>query len=263
MLLSLFDSLKPSPAATDEPALKQQFEIEVKGEQVAVRIMFENRLNNRVSVSKNGILLRISERQTREEQRKNIDQLLKWAKERLGDKPELLDSIPQRKYINGEVLRVGDYEFVISIFYHDLPKSTAKIHKNNILISLTKGLIPEVEANTCSYLVSKCLCRFFQPVVAERLNELNERHFKKQIQQVTLKYATSYWGHCSNNGNIVISVRLMFAPQRVIDYVLIHELAHLVHHNHTPRFWRLVESAMPDYKQAEKHLSEQNLRYYL
>ena len=77
---------------------------------------------------------------------------------------------------------------------------------------------------------------------------MNERHFKKPVKQITMKYATSFWGHCSRNGHIVISARLMFAPQRVIDYVFIHELAHLVHMDHSPRFWKVVEQVMPDYR---------------
>lgn len=267
MLLSLFENLvtaKPQSAKLEEEiSFEREFEISVNGENVPVRILFESRFNNRVTVNKNGILLRISDRQQKDEQRKNIDNLLKWAKEKLGDKPELLESLPQRKYLNGEILRVGDYEFVISIFYHDLQKSTAKIFKNNIVLSLPKGLNKEVEANTCSYLVAKCLCKFFLPIVTERIHELNNRYFKKPLGSIKMKYATSFWGHCSHHGNLVISVRLLFAPPKVVDYVLIHELAHLVYHDHSPRFWKVVEQVMPDYEKAEKHLKDYSNRYYL
>ena len=266
MLLSLFENLvapKAKPKEEEESALQQKFDIEVKGENVPVRIVFEPRFNNRVTVNKNGILIRVSSRQGKEEQRKNIDNLLKWAKEKLGDKPELMDSLPHRKYVNGEVLKVGDYEFVISICYHDLPKSSAKIFRNNIVLSLAKGLNKESEENTSSYLVAKCLCKFFLPVVTERIHELNNRYFRKEVKQIKMKHATSFWGHCSRGGNIVISVRLFFAPAKVVDYVLIHELAHLVHHDHSPRFWKVVEQVMPDYEQAEKHLKEFSNKYYL
>jgi predicted metal-dependent hydrolase len=264
MFGSLFDILIPDkPSKTEEVAIQQEFEITVRGESVPVRILFEPRLNNRVTVNKNGILIRISERQQKAEQRKHIDNLLKWAKQRLGDKPELLESLPQREYVNGEILRVGQHEFVISLFHHDLPKSSAKIFKNNVVLSLAKGLTPEAEANACSYLISKCLCKYFQPIVTERLHELNNRFFKKNILSVKMKYATSFWGHCSYNGHLVISVRLMFAPPRTIDYVLLHELSHLVHHDHSPRFWKLVEQVMPDYRVHEKFLQENHLRYYL
>ena len=264
MLLSLFDQLLPAkPASKVQEDLSREFAIDVNGENVPVRILFEARFNNRVTVNKNGILIRVSERQPKEEQRKNIDTLLKWAKEKLGDKPELLDSLPQRKYLNGEVLKMGDYEFVISIFYHDLAKSSAKIFRNNIVLSLAKGLTQEAEENACSYLVAKCLCKFFQPVVSQRIHELNDRYFRKEIKSVKMKHATSFWGHCSHHGNIVISVRLMFAPAKMIDYVLIHELAHLIHHNHSDRFWKVVEQVMPDYQNAEKHLRENSRKYYL
>lgn len=267
MLLSLFEKTiaqetKPLVAG-DEILSQQKFEIEVNGENVPVRILFEPRFNNRVSVNKNGILIRVSDKQQKEDQRKHIDTLLKWAKQKLGDKPELLDSLPQRKYVNGEILKVGNYEFVISIFYHHHKSSTGKLFKNNIVLSLSKGLTKESEADACSYLVAKCLAKFFLPIASERIHELNNRYFKKDINKITLKHATSFWGHCSHNGNIVISVRLFFAPPKVVDYVFVHELAHLIHHDHSPRFWKVVEQIMPDYQLAEKHLKENNQHYYL
>ncbi|MCS6819488.1 MAG: M48 family metallopeptidase, partial [Chitinophagales bacterium] len=89
------------------------------------------------------------------------------------------------------------------------------------------------------------------------------RFFKKQIGAVKIKYNTSNWGSCSARGNINISLRLMFAPDDVIDYVLIHELAHLVHHDHSKEFWRLVERIMPDYREKEKFLYENHFKFYL
>ncbi len=263
-MLSLFDNLLVSEEKKEaDNSPSQSFTIQVNGEMVPVRIFFESRLNNRVSVNRNGIIIRVSARQDKTEQRKNIENLLKWAREKLSDKPQLLESIPQRKYVNGEVLKVGAYEITISIHYHDTAKSVARIFKNNIVISLAKGLSKEAEEDACSFLVAKCLSKFFQPIVAERLHELNNRYFRKQINSVKLKYATSFWGHCSRGGNIVISVRLMFAPASVIDYVLIHELAHLVYHDHSTSFWKLVEQIMPDYRKAEKHLKENSASYYL
>ena len=62
------------------------------------------------------------------------------------------------------------------------------------------------------------------------------------------------WGSCTWDGNITISTRLLFAPPEVIDYVLVHELAHLVEHNHSDRFWKIVEKIMPGYMLAESWL---------
>jgi predicted metal-dependent hydrolase len=266
-LISLFDSaVETKPKVTPAECVHiqhKQFEIEVNGSNVPVRICFEARYNNRVSVNKNGILIRISKHASAEEQKKHIQTFLSWAKNKLGEKPDLLDYLPQRKYFDGEALKVGDYVFVVHIIYNKLHKSTARIHENHILLSLASGLNKEAEQNAASYLVSKCLAKFFQPIVSQRLHELNQKHFGKRVASVKLKYNTSNWGSCSSHGNINISVRLMFAPQDVIDYVLIHELAHLVHHNHSQRFWDLVESIMPNYREKERHLEENNFRYYL
>ena len=175
----------------------------------------------------------------------------------------MLDHLPQRKYVNGEVLSVGAHDFFISIFFHEQIKSTAKLFNNNIAIALAKGLAPETQISTNSYLVSRCLTKHFTPIITDRIHELNNRYFRKEVNSVKLKYNTSNWGSCSSRGNINISLRLMFAPQDVIDYVLIHELAHLIHQNHSDRYWRVVEKIMPDYQQKEKFLTDNNYKFYL
>lgn len=86
------------------------------------------------------------------------------------------------------------------------------------------------------------------------MHELNQIHFQKDFKSVNLKYNSSNWGSCSTRGNINLSTRLLFAPDTVIDYVIIHELTHLIEMNHSPKFWQLVKGAMPDYKEKEKWL---------
>ena len=64
------------------------------------------------------------------------------------------------------------------------------------------------------------------------------------------------WGSCSSNGTLSFSWRLMLAPPRVLDYVVIHELCHLTYMNHSTAFWRKVESIDPDYKEHRRWLKE-------
>jgi predicted metal-dependent hydrolase len=71
-----------------------------------------------------------------------------------------------------------------------------------------------------------------------------------------LKYNQTNWGSCSTRGNINLSTRLLFAPDDVIDYVIIHELAHLLEMNHSNRFWNIVKKAMPEYREKEVWLKK-------
>jgi predicted metal-dependent hydrolase len=68
----------------------------------------------------------------------------------------------------------------------------------------------------------------------------------RDVAQVNVRDTRSRWGSCSGQGNLSFSWRLIFAPEPVLDYVVAHEVAHLVEMNHGPRFWRLVESLTPD-----------------
>lgn len=69
------------------------------------------------------------------------------------------------------------------------------------------------------------------------------------------------WGSCCSRKNISLNYKLIFLPEVVVDYVIIHELCHTVHLDHSPRFWALVETFIPDYKQYKKQASQE--QYYL
>ncbi|MBX3487205.1 MAG: M48 family metallopeptidase [Candidatus Paracaedibacteraceae bacterium] len=67
-------------------------------------------------------------------------------------------------------------------------------------------------------------------------------------KKITLRDTKSRWGSCSSEGNISLSWRLMMAPPEVMEYVVIHEFAHLVHMNHSKSFWQLVARHCPEYR---------------
>ncbi|MFZ2587215.1 MAG: SprT family zinc-dependent metalloprotease [Alphaproteobacteria bacterium] len=67
--------------------------------------------------------------------------------------------------------------------------------------------------------------------------------------------AARRWGSCSAANRLMFTWRLMLTPPHLIDYVIVHELAHVPHKNHGPRFWALVEHTLPDFKTRKKELN--------
>ena len=74
--------------------------------------------------------------------------------------------------------------------------------------------------------------------------------------EVRVKKVESVWGSCNSKGNLTFNWRIVMAPIPVIDYVVVHELAHILHHNHSDRFWRQVESVIPDFRERRKWLRQ-------
>ena len=75
-------------------------------------------------------------------------------------------------------------------------------------------------------------------------------------EKITIRDQKTRWGSCSNNGTLSFNYRLMLAPPRVLDYVVVHELCHLTHMNHSREFWDMVASILPEYKEYRKWLKE-------
>jgi predicted metal-dependent hydrolase len=87
------------------------------------------------------------------------------------------------------------------------------------------------------------------------VHQLNKRYFNFEVNKIAFHMQRSIWGSCSiREKNIYISHRLKGAPRELLEYVIIHELAHLKVPNHGKKFWELVEKACPDYLEIRKRL---------
>lgn len=90
-------------------------------------------------------------------------------------------------------------------------------------------------------------------VVGERI-KIYQARLKVKPKSFDVVESATKWGSCSSDRNLTFNYRLAMAPLDVIDYVVIHELCHLLHMNHDRSFWRRVGSIMPDYKEKELYL---------
>ena len=103
--------------------------------------------------------------------------------------------------------------------------------------------------------IQEHLWRLARRELPGRVAELAGLH-NPPVRRVVVRNQRSRWGSCSRQGTISLNWRLVQAPEFVRDYIILHELAHLRHLNHSHRFWREVERLCPGYREAEKWLKD-------
>ncbi len=98
---------------------------------------------------------------------------------------------------------------------------------------------------------------FFQ----QRVNH-HARQLGVCVSRLNLSNARTRWGSCTSQGAVRLNWRLIKAPPAVIDYVVVHELAHIIELNHSPAFWEIVASACPDFRELRGFLHDHSISYH-
>lgn len=101
----------------------------------------------------------------------------------------------------------------------------------------------------------------FANIITKRIHYYADKH-ALCFGKISIRQQKTRWGSCSANNNISFNYLLIMTPMSVIDYVIIHELAHTKHKNHQADFWQLVANMMPEYKQAERYLKQHSARLH-
>ena len=106
--------------------------------------------------------------------------------------------------------------------------------------------------------IKQALKRFYYQkckALVERSIQSFQSNFKIKPRSIRISDNKRTWGTCDSKLQLTFNWRLAMAPQRVIDYVVVHEMCHMVHLNHDRSFWRLVGKIIPDYKEQENWLA--------
>ncbi|NNE26486.1 MAG: M48 family metallopeptidase [Saprospiraceae bacterium] len=183
-----------------------------------------------------------------------VQRLRSWVKQKASEQPKILERFKQKTYEPGQFFIVRGERYTLDIQAKERKTIAAKIHQKSIQLFLPKGQAQEQLIDKIAAVISRAFAQLYLKEIESRVREINALYFKEDINKVKLKYTKSNWGSCSSKKNINLSTRLLMAPESILDYVIVHELAHLKEMNHSKKFWTIVESIMPDYKEKEAWL---------
>ena len=174
-----------------------------------------------------------------------------WILRQQRDFERYLPHLPPRQYVSGETHRYLGRQYRL------------KVERNNVeVVKLARGRLfiniidPHDKAHV-KELLDEWYRRQAKRVFRERLDACYPRvqHLGIEYPELALRVMKSRWGSCTPSGRIILNVKLIQVPKDFIDYVVIHELCHLKEHNHSRKYYDLMDRAMPDWKQRRDQLN--------
>ena len=169
-----------------------------------------------------------------------------WVIEKKTKFERYRNELPERTFEAGELFPYlgEDYELVVE------PRRKSEVVDGKI--RLRQSAVDQSS-------VERALRNFYRRQAREYLSERLD-HYAEEMEleydSVEIRNQRTRWGSCSTNGTISLNWRLLMAPTDVIDYVIVHELAHLQEPNHTEAFWSIVAQQIPEYETYSDWLEE-------
>lgn len=224
--------------------------------QIPVFIHVGHRTGARAAFGTKGLNIRLPIGIPATEVQKTLAHFKEWAQKEVLKHPTLNERYAHADYADGDTIRVGKFNYQLSVHYSDRERHTGNIEGAIINLKLSNKDGEAGTSKAIKHLLSRLIAAHQLPVITQRVHNLNAQSYGVDIKEVKLKYMSTRWGSCSCSGNINLSTRLLFAPDPVIDYVIIHELAHRLEMNHSAAFWSHVARVMPHYQDQERWLKE-------
>jgi len=166
----------------------------------------------------------------------------RWIVEKLTHQQSLL-ALPVKAFKTGERYSYLGSEYVLIIIVGSTP--TILLDKGQLIVSVRHQSIET------TVIIKALLINWYKQQAAIAL-KLKTQQFAEIIDvqptSISIKTYKARWGSCSLSGAIQFNWKLIMAPNSVVDYVVVHELCHLLHHNHSPAFWTSVARYCPDYR---------------
>ena len=173
-----------------------------------------------------------------------------WIRNKLREY-SLVQPVKPKEYVSGESFTYLGRNYRLKLTESN--SDCIKLKGGQFVLGVKAKLSDEEKAG----FVRVSLLTWYFTHAKERLEEKTRRYAKLvgvEPRSVQVKSYKSRWGSCSPKGDISYNWKIIIAPHRVVDYVVVHELCHILHHDHSELFWKSVERFFPDYSECREWL---------
>jgi predicted metal-dependent hydrolase len=180
----------------------------------------------------------------------------RWVREKLLLQRQH-NQIKPKEYVSGECFTYlgKNYRLKVDVVTYRSEESV-KLIRGRLVVSLTKG------DDNCD-LIRANLEQWYKFHAEQKLQDKVHRYadiIGVSPKSVGIRTFKSRWGSCSTNGDVTFNWKIIIASNRIVDYVVVHELCHMKHHDHSAAFWNSVEKVIPDYQACKEWLKENGNR---
>ena len=203
-----------------------------------------------------GVIVRsphnVSERKIKEV----VEDKSSWILKKLKKVGEIKPPPGPREYLSGEKLSYLGRRYRLKVIpVAGIKKVRVKLYQGKFNIDYPAELEEKEEERKEK--IRKQLISWYREHASKKIKERVEKYKGKvgvEPNKVKVKKQKKRWGSCSSKGNLNINWRIIMAPMSIVDYIVVHELVHLKHSNHSKDFWQLVETILPDYQERKEWL---------
>lgn len=177
-----------------------------------------------------------------------------WILKQQQDFERYLPHLPPRQYVSGETHRYLGRQYRLKVIESE-NGTVESVKRDRIFIYVITS--DKTDTDQVRDLLDAWYLAHAQRVFRERLDACFPKmeHVGIPYPQVTIRAMRTRWGSCSSKGRITLNVKLVKVPKSYIDYVIFHELCHLVEPNHSPRYYELLDRVLPDWRERREKLN--------
>ena len=181
---------------------------------------------------------------------KTIQDIINSKKAWIREKLQLQSHITparSKEYVNGEAFSYLGRNYHLKLTQNDT--KGVKLKRGKLVLS--------TRDNSSEEYIKNQLTQWYWHNAEQHLKDKTRRYadiIRVSPKRVSLKHYKARWGSCTIANDIIYNWKIIIAPHRIVDYVVVHELCHIHEHNHSPSFWKLVGKVIPDYKDCREWL---------